>query len=116
VAVSIGWTEISDPGGISSGLNPCRLFTSMRQQPIEEIRAWRPLPCPALSLGDLSDGHRGGDDVADIHPPVPVLARRLSDGEAEPHVRFDVVPRDAATGPVGIERFRSRVATKLQTS
>ena len=56
-----------------------------------------PLASEALSLGELLGGHLGGDEVAVPHPLAPVLARRLSDGEVEPHVRFDVVLRDAST-------------------
>ena len=53
----------------------------------------------ALSLGDLLGGHLGGEDVAVLHPPVAVLARRLGGGEVGPHVRFDVVLRSPCPPP-----------------
>ena len=59
-----------------------------------------PLAGPALGLSDLLGGHLGGADVAVLHPPVAILARRLGGGEVGPHVRFDVVLRDAATDVV----------------
>ena len=58
-----------------------------------------------MSLGDLFGGHLGGDDVAVFHPPVAILARRLSDGDVEPHVRFDVVLRDALAAAAQEELF-----------
>jgi|TARA_B100002003_G_C14106861_1_gene532360 hypothetical protein len=52
----------------------------------------------ALGFGELGGGHFGGVDVSVLDPPVAILARRPSGGEVGPHVRFDVVLRDAEFG------------------
>ena len=72
-----------------------------------------PLASEALSLGDLLGGHPGGDDVAVLHPLVPVLARRLSDGEVGPHVRLHIILRDALTVAVHEPEVVLRVGESL---
>ena len=57
-----------------------------------------PLAGEALGFSNLFGGHFGGVDVSVLDPPVAILARRLGGGEVGPHVRFDVVLRDAEFG------------------
>ena len=71
--------------------------TALSARRVLRLSCRLPLPRAALGLSDLIGGHLGGDDVAVPLPPVPLLARRLSDGEVGPHVRLYIVLRDAFT-------------------
>ena len=97
------------------GRQPRRLVHTQRLLAWSELAdlLGRPLPRPALRFTEVFPRHPLGHGIARRRAPLACLPRGLGSGQVEPHVRSDVILRDASTNVVHDPEVELRLVETL---